>query len=543
MAGRPSKKQRIVKVLDANVVYTILPSSHTFMARTSSSVEVEVVQNNYGSFGRCNLRDCLTQACITSPELLDDYTLHAMNAYETEKLAAAGVDTQPVFAIEGSVKKCLADPKKLVIGNLEAGDPFDDDSDVLKVVLRFQRIESESKPHIPKASTSKVGRPPGSRKRAPSTPPSRKASSSHVKKEKAEKKSEKIPEICVICGTTDTATWRYVGEASSERGRARACNSCGLYWKKNNSVRPETLWKGEEEKNKELNKGTKSRRKLSTHRNENVNTGDGSPVRRSFSVSQSSQTPTQTRRSPQPSHSGRPRGVLGDLNANKVAKRQEITNSLKAPPRKEAEPGFKIPAGPFTSPPRKTAYNNEYLQDILNSSPGTMLKHVFSEADAEPKDSPEYNSFDDVSSFAVNPSAKNPSPLKFSVSSEAEEEDDDTTIMVDTGETTGKSGNATTPFDFNNLPPSSPPDTSDFVSPVDNKNKNSFLFQLPGFAKSSSKEGEDDDEIDELASSPPDSARTSKYQNLDELFKLIGKKGDGESPFIVDSPPEEPYPV
>ena len=63
-----------------------------------------------------------------------------MNAYETEKLTAAGVDTQPVFAIEGSVKKCLADPKKLVIGNLEAGDPFDDDSDVLKVVLRFQRV-------------------------------------------------------------------------------------------------------------------------------------------------------------------------------------------------------------------------------------------------------------------------------------------------------------------------------------------------------------------------------------------------------------------
>lgn len=75
-----------------------------------------------------------------SPELLDNYTLHAMNAYESEKLSAAGVETQPVFAIEGTVKKCLSDHTKLVIGNLEAGDPFDDDSDVLKVVLRFQRV-------------------------------------------------------------------------------------------------------------------------------------------------------------------------------------------------------------------------------------------------------------------------------------------------------------------------------------------------------------------------------------------------------------------
>lgn len=312
-------------------------------------------------------------------------------------------------------------------------------------------------------------------------------------------------------------------------------------------MRPETLWKGEEEK-KEVSKATKSRRKLSTHRNENVNvnTGDGSPVRRSFSVAQNSQTPTQTRRSPQPTHPmhsthSRSSRVLGDLTANKLNKRE---NSLRAPPRKEADPGFKIPAGPFTSPPRKTAYNNEYLQDILNSSPGTMLKHVFSEADVETKDSPEYNSLDDLGSFAVQP--QNPSPLKFAISSEAEEEDDETTIVGDTG-SVRKNGNATTPFDFSNLPPSSPPDSSDFVSPVGHAKKNDLVFHLPGFNKSSSasngKDGEDDDEIDELASSPPDSAKTSKYGNLDELFKLISKKGEQESPFIVESPPEEPYPV
>lgn len=63
-----------------------------------------------------------------------------MNAYESEKLNSAGVETQPVFAIEGTVKKCLADQKKLIIGTLEPGDPFDDDGDVLKVVLRFQRV-------------------------------------------------------------------------------------------------------------------------------------------------------------------------------------------------------------------------------------------------------------------------------------------------------------------------------------------------------------------------------------------------------------------
>lgn len=63
-----------------------------------------------------------------------------MNAYESEKLVASGVDTQPVFAIEGTVQKCLSDNKKLIIGNLETGDPFDDDSDVLRVVLRFQRV-------------------------------------------------------------------------------------------------------------------------------------------------------------------------------------------------------------------------------------------------------------------------------------------------------------------------------------------------------------------------------------------------------------------
>lgn len=42
-----------------------MPSSTTFMSRTMSTVEVEVVQNNYGDFGRCSLRECLTQACIT----------------------------------------------------------------------------------------------------------------------------------------------------------------------------------------------------------------------------------------------------------------------------------------------------------------------------------------------------------------------------------------------------------------------------------------------------------------------------------------------
>ena len=50
--------------ITANIVYTILPSSHTFMAKTNSPVNVEVVQNVYGSFGRCNLKDCLTQVCI-----------------------------------------------------------------------------------------------------------------------------------------------------------------------------------------------------------------------------------------------------------------------------------------------------------------------------------------------------------------------------------------------------------------------------------------------------------------------------------------------
>ncbi|TIA70244.1 hypothetical protein E3P91_03192 [Wallemia ichthyophaga] len=570
MAGRPSKKARIVKTLEANIVYTILPSSHTFMSRTQA-IEVEVVQNNFGSFGRCSLRDCLTQACVTSPELLDDYTLHAMNAYESEKIST--VEHQPVFAIEGAVKRCLSDQTKLIIGTLEQGDPFEDDGDVLKVVLRFQKNNTPTQ-YLPKQSTSSSvsngrGRP---RKRAPSTPPSRRVSSSHIKKEKERdsnkdrdrereshvaKKIEKNQEQCVICGTTDTSAWRFVGEPSSATGRVRACNSCGLYWKKNNSMRPEALWRAEEEK-KELNKGTKSRRKISTHsrRDENVNvhTGDGSPVRRSFSVSQSqsSQALTQTQMRHSAHDSYPPKrtktalsglgNVLGDLGANKLNKRD---NLLKAPPRKEAEPGFKIPTGPYTSPPRKTAYNNEYLQDILNSSPGTMLKHVFSEADVDAKEqdknSSRYNSVDNLGSFPLQQEhTQNPSPLKLAMSSEAEDDDDDTTVVV--GDASArKNSNAATPFDFSKLPPSSPPDSSEFVSPVNGK-KNDVVLHLPGFEKSSSTR-EDEDEIDELASSPPDSAKRSKYGNLDELFQLISKKGNDDSPFIVDSPPEEPYPV
>lgn len=55
----------LTNALIVNVVYTIMPSSTAFMSRTMSAVEVEVVQNNYGDFGRCSLRECLTQACIT----------------------------------------------------------------------------------------------------------------------------------------------------------------------------------------------------------------------------------------------------------------------------------------------------------------------------------------------------------------------------------------------------------------------------------------------------------------------------------------------
>ncbi|TIB73646.1 hypothetical protein E3Q24_01024 [Wallemia mellicola] len=481
MSDRPTKKQRLVKSLEVNVVYTIMPSSTTFMSRTMSTVEVEVVQNNYGDFGRCSLRECLTQACITSPELLGDYTLHAMNAYESEKLVASGVDTQPVFAIEGTVQKCLSDNKKLIIGNLETGDPFDDDSDVLRVVLRFQRNSSETpKQYLPKASSSK-----SNKRRAPSTPPSRRVSSSQVKKEKEEKKAEKYPEVCITCGTKETSTWRFVSDPSSSSGRARACNSCGLYWKKNNSMRPETLWKNGEEDKAKISRS----RKMT---DENVTSGDGSPVRRSFSVSLSQQ---QNRRD-------KSNKVLGDLNNNNLNHRQKIP-SLKAPPRKEAEAGFKIPRGPYTSPPRKTAYNNEYLQDILNSSPGTMLKHVFSEGDKSPE-----------GTFSVNGKKKPSSRLKLAISEEEEEEEDvDQTIR----NTTFESKN--TPFDFNTLPPSSPPN---MVSPYMKGNK------------------EEEDELDELASSPADRIDSKKQYNLDELVRMLNNK---ESPFIVESPPSELYPI
>lgn len=268
-------------------------------------------------------------------------------------------------------------------------------------------------------------------------------------------------------------------------------SACGLYWKKNNSMRPETLWKnGEEDKAKIVKSTTKSRSRKMT--DENVTSGDGSPVRRSFSVSLSQQ---QNRRD-------KSNKVLGDLNNNNLNHRQKIP-SLKAPPRKEAEAGFKIPRGPYTSPPRKTAYNNEYLQDILNSSPGTMLKHVFSEGDKSPE-----------GTFSVNGKKKPSSRLKLAISEEEEEEEDvDQTIR----NTTFESKN--TPFDFNTLPPSSPPN---MVSPYMKGNK------------------EEEDELDELASSPADRIDSKKQYNLDELVRMLNNK---ESPFIVESPPSELYPI
>ena len=126
-----------------------------------------------------------------SPELLNNHTLHAMNAYETEKLLASGLESTPVFSIEGSVSKCMRDNSKSIIGNIESGDPFADfdEGDVLRVVLRFQQSNNskynDDIQSLSKASTSKA---PG-RRRAPSTPPQRKLSAS-IKREENIKKIE-----------------------------------------------------------------------------------------------------------------------------------------------------------------------------------------------------------------------------------------------------------------------------------------------------------------------------------------------------------------
>lgn len=103
-------------------------------------------------------------------------------------------------------------------------------------LITSQNNSETPKQYLPKASSSK-----SNKRRAPSTPPSRRVSSSQVKKEKEEKKAEseylycflrtntnikpqEYPEICIICGTTETSTWRFVSDPSSSSGRARACN-------------------------------------------------------------------------------------------------------------------------------------------------------------------------------------------------------------------------------------------------------------------------------------------------------------------------------
>ena len=354
-------------------------------------------------------------------------------------------------------------------------------------------------------------------------------------------------------------------------------------------MRPETLWKNEEKfkeniklNNKLITRNTRKSKKRSRSNDENnvndenhIKSNDGSPIRRKNSR------------------------VLGDLNNNKLLSRSDfqfgnvlgnvnnLNNGIKAPPRKEAEPSFKVPQsqGPFTSPVRKNNYNNDYLQDILNSSPGTMLKTVFNDSSDKNSNSNSNNGnklaidprLESLSSsnpssnsntFEVNSSnngTKKSSSLKYSYSSDLNNDDDDDdnedgddddqTIIgnINDNNFNNQKDNGT-PFDFNQLPPSSPPsDLNNFLSPFQDNKTNGINLQLPSLAlpKSKNDNDEDEDETDELASSPQSDHQYLGNRNdltLDQLVNLFKNDNnkrldnDDDSPFIVETPPEELYP-
>ncbi|WVO18337.1 hypothetical protein L204_106052 [Cryptococcus depauperatus] len=166
---------------------------------------------------------------------------------------------------------------------------------------------------------------------------------------------------CWNCGRTKSAVWRT--KIMNNGQSVRVCNACGLYWNKQGSMRPPSLWvEGDDDRSQRATSAfseAPSESGLNLHRAHRIDT----------QVSHTQETFKRTL------------SAVADQDARRMAFRHKTRGNLHSPTNPHLKPG------PMTSPPRGSASATSSLRSGRQnaaSSPGGFAEDLFEIEGSEP---------------------------------------------------------------------------------------------------------------------------------------------------------------